>query len=79
MCIITIKESHNTPTKRGSEMNEYTTNQIVKGKVAGMFVILGFRMIGGEEYAQLKEVNPNNHAQTAPGEIALPLNAIEAI
>lgn len=54
-------------------------NEIVKGKVAGTFVILGFRNIDGEEYAQVKEVNPNDHTQTAPGEIALPLTALERI
>ena len=53
-------------------------NQIVKGKRAGVFVILGFRMIDGEQYAQLKSVNPENYTQTARGEIALPLTAIEA-
>jgi hypothetical protein len=53
---------------------EFELNQIVKGKVAGTFVILGFRNIGGEQYAQLKEVNPNNYEETRPGEIALPVN-----
>lgn len=57
----------------------FNLNQIVKGKKAGTFVILGFRNIGGEDHAQLKEVNPNNHSQTSPGEIALPLTAIEQI
>ena len=54
-------------------------NQIVRGKKAGVFVVLGFRTIGGEKYAQLKEVNPADHSQVAPGELALPLDAIEAI
>ena len=56
----------------------YEVNQIVKGKVAGHFVILGFRKIEGEDYAQLKAVNPANFAQHAAGEIALPITAIEA-
>ena len=60
-------------------MTNYATNQIVKGAKAGTFVILGFRTIGGEDYAQLKAVNPSNHAQTAPGEIALPLTAIRPL
>ena len=51
-------------------------NQIVKGHKAGTFVILGFRIIGGESYAQLKAVNPSNHTQTARGELALPLTAL---
>ena len=59
--------------------NSFTVNQIVKGKVAGTFVLLGFRLIGGEQYAQLKTVNPANHSQTMPGELALPLTAIEAV
>lgn len=57
----------------------FNVNQIVKGAKAGTFVILGFREIGGEEYAQLKEVNPNNHAQHGRGEISLPLTAIEPL
>lgn len=57
----------------------FTVNQIVKGVRAGTFVILGFRTIAGEQYAQLKEVNPNDYSQTAPGEISLPINAIVAV
>jgi hypothetical protein len=53
-------------------------NQIVKGKRAGVFVILSFRMINGEQYAQLKSVNPENYTQTGRGKLALPLTAIEA-
>jgi hypothetical protein len=55
----------------------FQTNQIVKGQRAGTFVILGFRNIGGEQYAQLKEVHPVTH-QPARGEISLPLTAIKA-
>lgn len=57
----------------------FNVNQIVKGKRAGTFVILGFRTIGGEQYAQVKAVNPADHTQTARGELALPLDAIQAI
>lgn len=57
----------------------FSINQIVKGKRAGTFVILGFRTIGGEDYAQLKPVNPDNHAEHGAGELALPLTAIEAL
>jgi hypothetical protein len=50
-------------------------NQIVKGKFAGTFVILGFfEQQDGEEWAQLKEVNPADHNQVAAGELALPIN-----
>jgi len=60
-------------------MNNFAINQIVKGKVAGTFVILGFRTIANEEYAQLKEVNPSDHSQVGTGELALPINKLLAI
>ena len=60
-------------------MKIFTENQIVKGTSAGTFMILGFRKINGEDYAQLKEVNPNNYAQHGKGEIALPLTSLETI
>jgi len=59
-------------------VSDFQVNQIVRGKVAGVFVILGFRVLGGEDYAQLKSVNPNDHTKTQPGELALPLTAIES-
>ena len=57
-------------------MNGFNVNQIVKGAVTGCFVILGFRVIGGEDSAQLKSYNPATGA-TSRGEIALPLTAIK--
>lgn len=54
-------------------------NQIVKGKVAGFFVILAFRNVGGEQYAQLKEVNPQDFTQTKRGEICLPVSALTEV
>jgi hypothetical protein len=51
-------------------------NQIVKGRNAGYFVILAFRQIGDVRYAQLKELNPNDFTQFAPGEICLPVDAL---
>ncbi len=60
-------------------MTIFHQNEIVKGKKAGTFLILGFREIDGTLHAQLKEVNPNDHTQTSAGEIALPLDAIENI
>ena len=74
MCIIITIDKRNG----ANEMKNFNINQIVKGQAAGTFVILGFRNIGGEEYAQLKEVNPSDYTQTAPGEIALPLTALKA-
>ena len=58
---------------------EFAINQIVKGVNAGTFVILGFRMIQGERWAQLKTVNPDNYAQVGRGEMALPLTAIRPV
>ena len=56
----------------------FEVNQIVKGKVAGHFIVLGFRKIGGEDYAQLKCVDPSDYTKTDPGELALPIRALEA-
>ena len=56
----------------------FQVNQIVKGQSAGTFVILGFRTIGGEQYAQLK-VYDEASGKTGRGEIALPLDAIKSI
>ena len=60
-------------------MYPFTLNQIIKGKVAGHFVILGFRRIGGEAYAQVKPVNPADRRQVGQGELALPIDALEPI
>ena len=57
----------------------YQVNQIVKGIKAGTFVVLGFRSIDGQNYAQVKSVNPAKYAQTSAGEFALPLTAIRSI
>ena len=57
----------------------FKVNQIVAGHAAGVFVILGFRQIGGEDYAQLKTVHPTNHNITFPGELALPLAALREL
>lgn len=54
----------------------FKVNQIVKGQRAGTFVILGFRTIGGEQYAQLKPYDEAS-STTGRGEIALPLDAIK--
>jgi hypothetical protein len=55
----------------------FQTNQIVKGRRAGTFVIVGFRTIGGVEHAQVKPVHPTTH-EPARGEFALPLDALVA-
>ena len=58
---------------------KFKINQIVKGKVAGCFVVLGFRTIGEDKYAQLKIVDPSDYSKTVPGELALPTNSLENI
>ena len=60
--------------------NQFKVNQIVKGKVAGHFVVLGFRSdLGNEVFAKLKSVNPKNFGEVSKGELALPLSALEAV
>jgi len=67
-------------SKTQKQTNEFNINQIVKGKQAGVFVILGFRHdLGNEIFAQVKCVNPKNFAETSPGEFALPLTALEVL
>ncbi|UOF83051.1 hypothetical protein [Caudoviricetes sp.] len=65
-------------TKSSDLLHLFTVNQIVLGRFSGVFVILGFRIIDEEWYAQLKGVNPTNHGETSPGELALPLTSIRA-
>ena len=64
-------------------MNNFHVNQIVKGHVCGVFVILGFRqdpaIFGDEVHAILKEVNPADHTQTAPGELALAISELRPL
>lgn len=55
----------------------FQLNQIVKGKIAGEFIVLGFREINGEEYAQVKPYDRAS-GKIGRGEFALPLNAIKA-
>ena len=59
-------------------MNKFSINQIVKGKVAGVFVIVGFRSIDGVEYAQVKRYNQET-GEAARGEFALPLDSITTL
>lgn len=56
----------------------FNLNQIVKGKTAGTFVIVGLRTVGGEQGAQVKPVNPANHSQVGRGEFFLPFDALAA-
>jgi hypothetical protein len=56
----------------------FSTNQIVRGKHAGVFVVLSF-FIGadGERWAHLKECNPAT-GKTMPGGLALPESCLVA-
>ena len=54
----------------------FSLNQIVRGKVAGVFVIMGFTQIGGEPAAYLKELNEVT-GKLMPGGLALPFDAIK--
>ena len=56
----------------------FQVNQIVKGKIAGHFIVLGFRVIGGEEMVQVKPYNPAI-GKAGRGEMALPASALQAI
>lgn len=56
--------------------NKRPINSIVRGRSAGVFVILAHRRIGGEDGYQLKSVNPANIAETSAGEIWLPESAV---
>lgn len=55
----------------------FQINSIVKGKVAGTFVVLGERLIAGERVVQLKPVHPETHAPLR-GELALPADVLRA-
>lgn len=57
-------------------MNNFQINQIVSGKF-GKFVILAFRTIGGEAYAQVKEYDEIT-GNARRGEFALPLSTLKA-
>lgn len=59
-------------------MHAFSLNQIVKGANAGTFVIVGFRTIGGELHAQVKEYDATA-CTTLRGEFALPLSALTAM
>lgn len=55
----------------------FFTGMIVRGKICGIFEILGFRNdLGSEIYAQLKTFDPDLQ-EYGYGELALPLSAIK--
>jgi hypothetical protein len=59
-------------------MNTFQVNQIVKAKGEAQFVILGFRNIDGEQYAQIKEYDQHT-GKTRRGEFALPVTVLRNV
>lgn len=49
--------------------NKFSVNQIVKGKVCGFFVVLGYRMLNDRRFVQVKPYNPKT-GETSFGEMA---------
>lgn len=63
--------------KKIQELGGFKVGEVVRGKHAGVFVVLGFaRHDSVEMGARLKAVNPANHAERAPGSLLLPLSAV---
>lgn len=63
--------------KEMTMQNEMNIGQVVKGIVAGTFIILAFRTIEGEANAQVKPFNTETQ-KAGRGEFALPLSALRA-
>ena len=59
--------------------NKFEVGQIVRGAVAGVFVILKMETEDGAPAARVKEVNPNNHAQRGRGSLVLPWSALRPL
>lgn len=55
----------------------FNINQIVKGKVAGQFIVLGYRTVAGESFVQVKPYNPST-GKAGRGEMAMPESALQA-
>jgi hypothetical protein len=56
----------------------FQLNQVVMGKVAGIFIILDFREVNNEPYVQVKEFNPATQ-KTGVGGFCLPITAIKPV
>ena len=57
---------------------KFSINQIVKGKVAGQFIVLGYRTIAGETFVQVKPYNPIT-GKAGKGEMAFTEDALTII
>ncbi len=58
-----------------TETFNFQAGDTVKGIVAGTFVVLGFRTIDKERYAQLKVIDLET-GSLGSGELALPLSVL---
>lgn len=59
-------------------MEKFLANMIVKGKVCGFFVVLGYRVLNGRAMVQVKPYNPET-GETSAGEIAFDEDALEYV
>lgn len=53
----------------------FKVNEIVKGKVCGTFIVVDFKVFGGEQYVKVKAINPET-METAKGHILFPVDAL---
>lgn len=56
----------------------FNVNQIVKGHVAGTFIVLGYRNVGGECFVQVKPYDLSS-GKAGKGEFCLPESALKSI
>lgn len=56
---------------------QFSTNQIVKGKVCGVFVVLGETTVAGEPMYVVKPVNHADLSQVGRGELCLPADSLK--
>lgn len=59
-------------------MKKFHVNQIVKGKVAGFFIVLGYRQLNGRDFVQVKRYCQETKTALV-GELALEEDKLEAI
>jgi hypothetical protein len=57
---------------------QFNVNQIVAGKVAGMFIVLGYRTVSGQTLVQVKRYCPVTK-KSLRGEMALPEDALKEV
>jgi hypothetical protein len=59
-------------------MTKFNVNQIVAGKEAGLFIVLGYREIAGISFVQVKRYCKETK-KALRGEMALPESALKTI